>query len=77
MTILFQTIIISFVGFGLMFLALLLEKNFGKAKKRRCACQAAKALMKEFETRKQAARKAAKYSPQKVNPHELPIVEDQ
>lgn len=77
MTILFQTIIIAFLGFCLMFLALLLEKNYGKAKTRRCACQAAKTLMKEFETRKQAARKAAKYSPHKVNPHELPIVEDQ
>ena len=74
MTTLLLTIVFAVAAFGLMFVALLLGRFFGRDRKRRCACAEARAIMKRFETRDAEARHAAKYRAESVNVQSLPIV---
>lgn len=68
------TVVLAFGVFALSAAALSLGRFFGRRRKRRCACAESKAVMKTFFDREKAARQAALYRPDQVNPKELPIL---
>ncbi len=47
---------------------------FGRRRQRRCACAAAKEVLRTYEARERAAKSAARYDRQTVDPSNLPIV---
>lgn len=68
------TVLAALAIFGFFIGALLLGRLFGRVRKRRCACAEAQNVMKQVADRKAAARSAARYRPESVNPSELPIL---
>lgn len=69
------TIFGVFLLLGGMGLAIMLGVFFGRTRQRRCACAEAKRVARIIEDRKRQEREARKYSPEKVNPNSLPIVD--
>jgi len=70
------TALFSLAAFGLTFLALGLGRLMGRQRERRCACAMSKAVMKQVADREKAAKLAARYCPETVNPSNLPILPD-
>ncbi len=68
------TLLFALAAFALFFGAIGLGIFLGRVKKRRCACAAAKAVMKQVEDRQKAARDALRYRPETVDPSALPIL---
>lgn len=77
MTLLITTIIITFMVFLMFCVGLTIGAAFGIYRKRRCACAASREVMKKFEAREKAKKEAFHYSPQSVNPSNLPIIPDE
>lgn len=67
-------IVFGILIFGFFFAALGLKRLFGKKTKRQCACAMSKEIVRKFEERDKNARDAARYSPNTVDPNDLPIV---
>ena len=76
MTTLIFTILAAALLLGLMCLGLTIGVLLGRRPRSRCACGESKRVAKLIEDRKKAAKKAKNYSPEKVDPNNLPIVEN-
>ena len=68
------TILLALGVFFFFVLALSLGRLFGRTRKRRCACAESKRVFNLVMEREKAAKKAALYRPDQVNPNELPIL---
>ncbi|MGL6194276.1 MAG: hypothetical protein ACRC2T_05585 [Thermoguttaceae bacterium] len=68
------TIIVAFAAFVLFGIGISLSILLGKRKTRRCACSAAKEVMRQYEEMQVAKKNAENYKPENVNPHNLPLV---
>ena len=68
------TVVFTLIVFAFFAVAVSLGRLFGRKRTRRCACAESKAVMKTFFEREKAARRAALYHPERVNPQDLPIL---
>ena len=68
------TLAIALFAFVFFMLAILLSRLLGRKRPQRCACKAAKAVVREFENRERNALRAIRYRPDRVNPRSLPII---
>lgn len=57
------------------FVGIMLGAFFGRYRQRRCACSEAKRVGRLIEERKKAERSARNYSPETVNPNNLPVLD--
>lgn len=71
MLILFLTLCVVILVFACFCVGLMIGNLFGRRRERRCACAEANRVLKIIEDRK----KASSYSPEKVDPYRLPIVD--
>lgn len=68
------TILFTILGFALFFGAIGLGVFLGRVRKRRCACSAAREVMRLCADREKAAREAQRYRPETINTRQLPIL---
>lgn len=71
----FATFLLTLLVFGLFVVGMVIGLAFGSYR-RRCACKAAESVLKQVAQREKAARKAAGYDPETVDPNNLPILDD-
>ena len=68
------TILLTLLFFALFFGAIGLGIFCGRVRKRRCACAAAREVMRLCADRQKAARQAQMYHPKTVDARQLPIL---